>query len=545
MLRALLSVSDKTGLAEFGRGLAELGVELIATGGTAGALRDAGVGITTVEDITGFPELLGGRVKTLHPAIHAGILAPRDSASLEEIQARGIHPIDLVICNLYPFEDTIARLDVTLEQAIEQIDIGGVTLVRASAKNFAHVTTVVDPADYDRVLEEVRSTGNTSVETRAALALKAFRHTAAYDAAITTYLTGVTTVETDLFPDTMALVLRKTQDMRYGENPHQAGALYRLVLSPAEVLAGVQGLADAEQLHGKGLSFTNVLDIDTAWSLAYAFSSQFTVHNSQFTIDSAPTVVIIKHATPCGAASGATQLDAYRAALASDPVSAFGGVVGANQPIDGDTAAAINEIFTEAVIAPDFTDEALEILTQKQNIRLMRIPFAPPKTLDIRLIHGAAVAQELDEIDPSINAVLSLSKGSGHRIEAPLEEVTERSPTEEEWEGLIFGWRVCKAVKSNAIVFARGTTTVGIGAGQPSRVDSVKLAAWKAGEKARGAVMASDAFFPFPDGIEEAAAAGITAVIQPGGSIRDEQVIETANARNIAMVFTGMRHFRH
>ncbi|RME42381.1 MAG: bifunctional phosphoribosylaminoimidazolecarboxamide formyltransferase/IMP cyclohydrolase PurH [Chloroflexi bacterium] len=506
-MRALLSVSDKSGLAELGRGLAELGVELIATGGTARTLRDAGLSITAVEDLTGFPELLGGRVKTLHPAVHAGILAPRDDASLAEIAAHNIRPIDLVVCNLYPFEETVTRPDVTLEQAIEQIDIGGVTLLRAAAKNFAHVTTLVDPADYDRVLAELRSTGSTSPETRAELALKAFRHTAAYDAAITTYLQHATTVQVEQFPETMPLVLRKVQDMRYGENPHQAGALYKL--------AGVQGLADAEQLHGKGLSFTNMLDIDTAWSTAYEFSP--------------PTVVIIKHATPCGAASAPTQVEAYRAALASDPVSAFGGIVGANQPIERETAEAISEIFTEAVVAPDFSDEALEILTRKKNIRLMRIPFSPPQTLDVRLLHGGAVAQELDRVD----------------VEGSFEEVTERSPTEEEWEGLVFAWRICKAVKSNAIVFARGTATVGIGAGQPSRVDSVKLAAWKAGEKARGAVMASDAFFPFPDGIEEAAAAGITAVIQPGGSIRDEQVIAAANAHNMAMVFTGMRHFRH
>jgi phosphoribosylaminoimidazolecarboxamide formyltransferase/IMP cyclohydrolase len=507
ILRALLSVSNKAGLAEFAHGLAGLGVELIATGGTARTLRDAGLNITFVEELTGFPELLGGRVKTLHPAIHAGILAPRDSASLEEIKAHGIHPIDLVICNLYPFEDTVARPDVTLDQAIEQIDIGGVTLLRAAAKNFAHVTTVIDPTDYHRVLEEIRSRGNTSSETRAGLALKAFRHTATYDSAITTYLADAASVKPDLFPDTMPLVLRKVQDLRYGENPHQAGAVYRL--------PGVRCLADAEQLHGKELSFTNVLDIDTAWSLAYGFDD--------------PTVVIIKHATPCGAASGTTLAEAYRAALESDPVSAFGGIVGANQPIDSDTAEAIGQIFTEAVVAPDFTAAALEVLTQKQNIRLLRIPFAPPKTLDIRLLHGVAVAQELDEIDAEIT----------------FQVVTERSPTTEEQEALIFGWRVCQAVKSNAIVFARGTATVGIGAGQPSRVDSVKMAAWKARDRARGAVMASDAFFPFPDGIEEAAAAGITAVIQPGGSIRDEQVIEVANARNMAMVFTGTRHFRH
>lgn len=506
-MRAILSVSDKTGLTGFGRGLAELGVELIATGGTARTLQEAGLPVTPVEALTGFPELLGGRVKTLHPAIHAGILAPRDEASLQEIAAHDIHPIDLVVCNLYPFENTVAQPDITLEQAVEQIDIGGVTLLRAAAKNFAHVTTVVDPADYDRVLEELRLSGATSMETRAALALKAFRHTSAYDAVIATYLAGATAVETAPFPELMPLALRKVQGLRYGENPHQAGALYRL--------PGVQGLADVEQLHGKGLSFTNVLDIDTAWGLAYGFST--------------PTVAIIKHATPCGAASASTLVEAYRAALASDPVSAFGGIVGANRPIDAETAQAITEIFTEAVIAPDFTDDALEVLTTKANIRLIRAPFAPPKTLDVRLIHGAAVAQELDAPD----------------VEAPFQEVTERSPTQEEWEALVFAWRVCKAVKSNAIVFARGTATVGIGSGQPSRVDSVRMAAWKAGDKARGAVMASDAFFPFPDGIEQAADAGITAVIQPGGAIRDEQVIEAANARNLAMVFTGMRHFRH
>ncbi len=506
-MRAILSVSDKTGLAGFGRGLADLDVELIATGGTAGTLHDAGLDVTPVENLTGFPELLGGRVKTLHPAIHAGILAPRDEASLDEIQQHQIQPIDLVVCNLYPFEETVAQPHVTLAEAVEQIDIGGVTLLRAAAKNFAHVTTVVEPADYDRILEELRSAGETATETRAELALKAFRHTAAYDSAISSYLAEASLSESELFPDTLPLVLRKTQDLRYGENPHQAGALYRL--------AGVRGLAEAEQLHGKGLSFTNVLDIDTAWSLAYEFHD--------------PTAISVKHATPCGAASAETQVEAYRAALASDPVSAFGGIVAVNQPLEAETAEAISELFTEAVVAPDFTDAALEILTEKQNIRLMRIPFDPPATPDIRLIHGAVVAQELD-------------LGDG---EASFETVTDRSPTDEEWQGLLFGWRVCKAVKSNAIVFARGTATVGIGTGQPSRVDAVRLAAWKAREKARGAVMASDAFFPFPDGIEEAAAAGITAVIQPGGSVRDEDVIAAANARDIAMVFTGVRHFRH
>lgn len=506
-MRALLSVSDKTGLVEFARGLSDLGVELVATGGTARTLQEAGLTITPVEAVTGFPELLGGRVKTLHPAIHAGILAPRDAASLEEIAAHNIAPIDLVVVNLYPFEATVARPDVSLVEAVEQIDIGGVALLRAAAKNFAHVTTVVDPADYAVVLQELRSAGSTSSQTRARLAVKAFRHTAAYDAAIASYLAEVEAADEEPFPATLPLVLHKTQDLRYGENPHQRGALYRL--------PRVRGLADAEQLHGKALSFTNVLDIDAAWALAYEFD--------------APAVAIIKHASPCGCAVAEELVDAYRAALASDPVSAFGGVVGTNRPVDEATARAISELFTEAVIAPDFTDEALAILTQKEGLRLIRAPFAPPATLDLRLLHGTVVCQELDTLD----------------FAGTPETVTERAPTEAEMEALRFAWKVCRHVKSNAIVFARDTATVGIGSGQPSRVDSVKLAAMKAGDRAQGAVMASDAFFPFLDGVIEAAKAGVTAVIQPGGSVRDAEVIAAANAHGMAMVFTGMRHFRH
>ena len=380
-------------------------------------------------------------------------------------------------------------------------------MLRAAAKNFAHVTTVVDPADYAVVLQELRSAGNTSPQTRARLAVKAFRHTAAYDAAITTYLAEVATQDEEPFPTTLPLVLRKTQDLRYGENPHQRGALYRL--------PRVRSLADAEQLHGKALSFTNVLDIDAAWALAHEFE--------------VPAVAIIKHASPCGCAVAEELVDAYRAALASDPVSAFGGVVGANRPVDEATARAISELFTEAVIAPDFSDEALALLTQKEGLRLIRAPFAPPTTLDLRLLHGTVVCQELDTMD----------------FEGIPETVTERAPTEAEMEALRFAWKVCRHVKSNAIVFARGTATVGIGSGQPSRVDSVKLAAMKAGDRAQGAIMASDAFFPFPDGVIEAAKVGITAVIQPGGSVRDAEVIAAANAHGMAMVFTGMRHFRH
>jgi phosphoribosylaminoimidazolecarboxamide formyltransferase/IMP cyclohydrolase len=506
-MQAIISVANKSGLAEFGRGLAGLGVDVIATGGTAAALQAAGVDVTPVEQITGFPELLGGRVKTLHPAIHAAILAPRDDDGLSELAAHGITPVDLVVCNLYPFEDTVARPDATLEQAVEQIDIGGVTLLRAAAKNAAYVAAVVDPADYGRILEELQGQGAILPTTRAALALKAFRHTAAYDSAIAAYLGAASAADDAHFPDTLPLVLRKAQDLRYGENPHQAGALYRV--------PGRRGLADARQLHGKGLSFTNVLDIDTAWSVAYGFS--------------APAVAIIKHATPCGVATAARQVDAYRAALASDPVSAFGGVIGLNQPVAVETAEAIAELFVEAIIAPSFGPEAESTLKQRESVRLIAAPFAPPDTHDIRVIHGSAVAQTPDPVER----------------EPQREVVTRREPTGAEWRGLLFAWQVVQSVKSNAIVFARDTATVGIGTGQPSRVDSVRLAAWKAGDEARGAVMASDAFFPFPDGILEAAAAGITAVIQPGGSIRDDEVIRAADEHTMAMVFTGTRHFRH
>lgn len=505
-MRAIISVADKSGLVELARGFAALDVEITATGGTADALRAAGVTVVSVEEVTGFPELLGGRVKTLHPAIHAGILAPRDDAGLAELADHEISPVDLVVCNLYPFAERVAQPDVTLEGAVEQIDIGGVTLLRAAAKNAAYVAAVVDPADYATVLQELRNHGTTLPSTRLALAAKVFHHTAIYDATIARYL-ELGSVDDDSFPDLWPLVLRKAQDLRYGENPHQSGALYRL--------PGARSLADAQQLHGKGLSFTNVLDIDTAWAAAYGFQE--------------PAVAIVKHATPCGVATSAKQVDAYRAALASDPVSAFGGVIGLNRPVAAATAEAITELFVEAVVAPDFEADADDILRQHENVRLIAVPFPPPDTYDVRIIHGSAVAQTPDPVEPDPN----------QRV------VTHREPTQGEWRDLHFAWQVVQAVKSNAIVFAYGTATVGIGAGQPSRVDAVRLAAWKAGDQAPGAVMASDAFFPFPDGITEAAAAGITAVIQPGGSIRDEKVIRAADEHDMAMVFTGTRHFRH
>jgi phosphoribosylaminoimidazolecarboxamide formyltransferase/IMP cyclohydrolase len=505
--RALISVSDKAGVTDLARGLADLGWEIVSTGGTARAIAEASVPVTPIEEITGFPEILGGRVKTLHPAVHGGILARRDlDSDRADLERQGIAPIDLVVCNLYPFQQTVARPDVTLAEAVEQIDIGGVTLLRAAAKNFAHVAVVTDPADYDVVLKEIGESGAVSEETRRDLALKAFEHTAAYDAAISRYLQGELSGEA--FPRTLALAFEYASTFRYGENPHQAGALYRL--------PGGTGAAYARQLHGKGMSYTNWLDADGAWLAANDFSE--------------PTVAIIKHASPCGIASADTLVDAYRAALASDPISAFGGVVAVNRPLDLSTAQAIDEIFTEIVMAPAFEEDALALLRGKKNRRLLEVPSsAEGRVWDLRGIDGGLLVQERDYPDPSED----------------WKAVTERAPADEEMAAMRFGWRAIRHVKSNAILFAKGTATVGIGTGQPSRVDSVRLAAQKAGDAARGAIMASDAFFPFPDGVEVAAEAGVTAVVQPGGSIRDELVIEAANKAGMAMVFTGRRHFRH
>ncbi|MFQ6059093.1 MAG: bifunctional phosphoribosylaminoimidazolecarboxamide formyltransferase/IMP cyclohydrolase [Anaerolineae bacterium] len=500
--RALLSVSDKRGIVELAQGLRELGVELISTGGTARVLREAGLDVCTVEDVTAFPEILDGRVKTLHPAIHAAILARRQPQHLAQLAAQGITPIDLVVVNLYPFAATVAQPETTLAQAVEQIDIGGVALLRAAAKNFAHVTVVVDPADYAGLLAELRQKGDTSLETRQRLALKAFAHTAAYDAAISRYLSQQWE---EGFPTALPLVLEKALDLRYGENPHQRAALYRL---PGQV-----GVADAIQLHGKDLSLTNLLDLDAAWTAANDFA--------------APTAAIIKHTNPCGLASAPTLVQAYHDALASDPASAFGSVVGLNRRLDLETAQAINEVFTEAVIAPGFEPQALELLKGRRDRRLLELSAAFP-ALEMRGLSGGLLIQERDEADFALWRV-----------------VTQRGPTEAEDEALRFAWRAVKHVKSNAIVLARGTRTVGVGAGQMSRVDAVRLAVAKAGERAQGAVLASDAFFPFPDGVEEAARAGVTAIVQPGGSIRDEQAIAVADEHNVAMVFTEMRHFRH
>jgi phosphoribosylaminoimidazolecarboxamide formyltransferase/IMP cyclohydrolase len=502
---ALLSVSDKTGLTDFARTLTENGWKLVASGGTARALRQADLTVIDVSDITQAPEMLGGRVKTLHPAVHAGILARPTDADRDELRQHNINEIDMVVCNLYPFQKTVAQPDVSLNDALEQIDIGGVALLRAAAKNFSRVTVVCDPADYADIVRTLHQKNFVAMSRRAELARKAFAHTAQYDTAITNYLAAQSN---ELLPPALTPALVKTQEMRYGENPHQAAALY----AAAEDIGPLGGVL----LQGKPLSYNNMLDLDAAWQAAQSFNK--------------PTVVIVKHLSPCGIAGANTLADAFPAALASDPVSAFGGVIAVNQPFDADTANALGELFVEAIAAPTFSPEARKILSTRKNCRLVEIAESILPALEMRTVAGGLLVQQRDSGDPT---------------EAGWRVATDRHPTEAETEALEFAWRACQHVKSNAIVFAAGTATVGIGGGLPSRVDAVKLAAAKADAQANGAVMASDAFFPFPDGIEAAAAAGVTAVVQPGGSVRDELVIEAANRLGVAMVFTGVRHFRH
>lgn len=502
---ALLSVSDKTGLIDFAQNLAQLGWEFVASGGTAKTLRDAGLTVTDVAVVTGAPEMLAGRVKTLHPVIHAGILAQPTESDRAELALHGINEIDMVVCNLYPFQQTVAQPYVSLPEAIEQIDIGGVTLLRAAAKNFVRVTVICDPADYPAITAELHQNGFVSTTQRAKLARKAFAQTARYDAAIFNYLSEQS--HGDLPPLLLASLV-KTQEMRYGENPHQAAALYA-----ADETVGPLG---GQLLQGKALSYNNVLDLDAAWQAAQAFAE--------------PTVVIVKHLSPCGIASGPNLAGAFPLALASDPVSAFGGIIAVNQEFDGATAAALGDLFVEAIAAPSFSDAAKEILASRKNLRLVEIAEPIQANLEFRSVAGGILAQQRDTGDPADTA---------WRV------VTDRQPSQAELTALKFAWLACQHVKSNAIVLAAGTATIGIGGGLPSRVDSVKLAASKAGAKAQGAVMASDAFFPFPDGIETAAAAGVAAVIQPGGSVQDQTVIEAANRLGLAMIFTGVRHFRH
>jgi phosphoribosylaminoimidazolecarboxamide formyltransferase/IMP cyclohydrolase len=501
--RALLSVYDKTGLVEFASALGGAGVELVASGGTADHLSRAGLSVTPVEDLTGLPAILGGRVKTLHPAIHAAILARDTADDQATLEVQGWGPIDLVVVNLYPFVETVSRPGVTDAEAIEQIDIGGVALLRAAAKNHARVTVVVDPADYGQVVEAAARGEDVPADLRRQLAYKAFAHTAAYDVAIANYLTPDAGL-----PPTLAVALPQAQTLRYGENPHQAAALY--------ALPGI-GPLGGELLQGKPLSYNNLLDLDAAWRCA-----------SSFRADGTPTAVIVKHLNPTGVAQAETLASAFEAALASDPVSAFGGVIASSVPFDRQAAEALGDLFVEAIAAPGFDRGAREVLASRQDCRLLVMGDLAEARFEVRSVRGGLLAQTLDLGD-----------------EAEWRVVTQRQPTEAEMHALRFAWRAVAHVKSNAIVFAQGSATVGIGGGLPSRVDAVRLAATKAGERARGAVMASDAFFPFPDGVEVAAEAGVMAVVEPGGSLRDEQVIQAADRLGLAMCFTGVRHFRH
>ncbi len=520
-MRALLSVSNKAGLLDFARALQSQGVELVSTGGTAQAIANAGLPVRDVASVTGFPEMLDGRVKTLHPRIHAGILARRDAPEhLEQLALHDLDRFDLVVVNLYPFADAIARADAALEEIIENIDIGGPALIRAAGKNFRHVVIVTDPSDYDAVAAELTRAGDVSLATRYRLACKAFDHTARYDALIADFLANRTafdaaTAQVEMrpaepFPPRLSLTLMRRQALRYGENPHQSAALY----ATAEQ---VGGLAAACQLQGKELSFNNLLDADAAWGLAREFRA-------------AAACVIVKHTNPCGVGLAAVPLEAFQLARETDPTAAFGGIVAFNQTVDAGTATELAEIFLEVVIAPGFDDAARKVLQAKKNLRLLVIADDAGQDFALRAISGGILLQSPDD---------QLATPEEMRV------VTRRAPSEDEWRDLLFAWTVCKHVKSNAIVYARQGQLVGVGAGQMSRVDAVKLGALKAHLPLAGAVIASDAFFPFRDGLDEAAKRGVRAVIQPGGSIRDEEVIAAANEHGMAMAFTGMRHFRH
>ena len=504
--RVLLSVTDKTGLVPFARQLSGFGAELVSTGGTARLIRESGIPVREVSDLTAFPEMLDGRVKTLHPKIAGGILAMRGRPEhMKSLAEHAISPIDMVVVNLYRFEDVAAKSDVSLEELIENIDIGGPTMIRAAAKNYQDVAVVVSPADYGSILEEMNANGGgLSRETKWRLAKKAFRTTAAYDTAISARLEQIENANP--LPLDLSLRAPKIMDLRYGENPHQAAALYG---------KGGDGIAGAEQLQGKELSYNNLVDLDAAWQLACEFER--------------PAAVIIKHTNPCGCAEQATLGEAYRKAFECDPVSAFGGVLGFNRPIDEETARDIAKTFIEAIAAPGYSAEALAVLGSKKQLRLLRVT-AARDLLVVKSITGGFLVQTTD--DAKVDRASIVVK-------------TRRAPSEEEWPALEFGWKVAKHVKSNAIVYARAGQAVGVGAGQMSRVDSVKIGAMKAVLPLKGTVVASDAFFPFPDGVEEAVKNGATAFIQPGGSVNDAKVIAAADQLGAAMVFTGVRHFRH
>ncbi|MBN1829859.1 MAG: bifunctional phosphoribosylaminoimidazolecarboxamide formyltransferase/IMP cyclohydrolase [Deltaproteobacteria bacterium] len=514
--RVLISVTDKKGIVDLARELKSFGVEILSTGGTAALIKAAGVAVTDVADYTGFPEMMDGRLKTLHPKIHGGLLALRDHKEHMYALARhGIEPIDMAVINLYRFEDTVAKEGCTLEQAIENIDIGGPTMLRAAAKNYRFVSVVMDPADYSRIIEEMKKrNGAVSEETNFALAVKVFQLTARYDGAISNYL-GRLLPDGGMkeFPDTVTMQFDKAQDLRYGENPHQQAVFYREKTAAAS-------LPNARQLQGKELSYNNIMDGDAAWSMVCEFDE--------------PAVVIMKHANPCGAATARASIkEAYLKALATDPLSAFGGIVSFNRNVDKETAEEMAKIFLEVIIAPGFDEAAKKILAEKKNVRLLEMPSllkTSPRDYDFRRVVGGLLVQERDaEIDDIRSAAA----------------VTKRKPTEEEYQALSFAWKVVKNVKSNAIVLASKDQLVAVGAGQMSRIDSVKISKMKANMPTEGTVLASDAFFPFRDSVDLAAQAGVTAIIQPGGSIRDEESIQAADEHNIAMIFTGRRHFKH
>lgn len=508
--RAIVSVSDKTGVVEFAKGLSTFGVEILSTGGTAKALRDAGIDVIEVSDYTGFPEMMEGRVKTMHPKIAGGILADRRKEDhMRQIEEAGIGPIDLVCVNLYPFAATIAKPDVALDDAIENIDIGGPTMIRAAAKNFEGVAVVVESAWYAKIIDEMKANdGAVGRDTRFALCQTAFKHTGQYDSTIAQYLAAK-----DEFPDVVSYTFEKIMEPRYGENPHQKAAYYRQAGAPAD------SLVNFKQIHGKELSYNNILDMDAAWGLACEFEE--------------PACAIIKHNNSCGCAVGSDLADAYQKAYESDTVSAFGGIVAVNQMVDKATAEKIAQIFIEVVIAPGYDQEALDVLTKKSDLRLIDTGGVTKKTYfgrDLRRVDGGVLVQDFDNIEePAAN----------------WQVVSEVKPTDAQWKDMVFAWKVAKHVKSNAIIYVRDRATVGVGAGQMSRVDSTWLGARKGGDKVKGAVVASDAFFPFRDGLDAAVEAGAACIAEPGGSVRDDEVIAAANEHGIALVFTGKRHFRH
>ena len=514
--RAILSVTDKTGLVEFARRLAAMRVELVSTGGTAKLLRDSGITVQDISDLTGFPEMLDGRVKTLHPKVHGGILHMRGKPEHREAVAEhGIQPIDMVVVNLYAFEKTAAKPGVHFEDIIENIDIGGPSMVRSAAKNFQDVAIVTSPADYEAIAQEMESSGGSlSLATKWRLAQKAFATTAAYDSAIASTLERIAAQDSDGFamgtegfPETLRLSFHKAFDLRYGENPHQKAALYSD--------GSGAGVANGKQLQGKELSYNNIVDLQAAWDLAQEFEE--------------PVCAIIKHTNPCGTAVATSLTEAYKRALECDPVSAFGGVIGVNRTIDRDTATEMAKLFVEAIAAPGFDNDARQIFATKKNLRLVEVMPMEQKWV-LKNVSGGVLLQD--------NDMRPLT-------EADLKVASDRKPTEQEMRDLLFAWKVCKHVKSNAILYARNGQTTGVGAGQMSRVDSAKIGAMKSVLGIKGSVAASDAFFPFPDGVEEIAKAGATAIIQPGGSVRDQEVIDAANRLGLAMVMTGVRHFRH